>query len=92
MQFEWDKQKNEENKKKHHICFENAIRVFWDYYRIEILDERMDYGEERYVVIGMVENIISVVYTERGEVTRIISARKATEKERKMYYDCKRNN
>ena len=89
MIFEWDYEKNEENKKKHHISFETAIRVFHDYYRIEIHDDRFDYGEDRYVVIGMVEQVLSVVYTERGEYTRIISARKATQAERRKYNERK---
>jgi hypothetical protein len=53
------------------------------------IDERFDYGEIREISIGAIQGIVivTVIHTERAEVIRIISARKATPKERKKYYD-----
>jgi len=90
MTFEWDENKDSLNQKKHDgISFEYAARVFLDSKRIEALDENhSDEAEERYNVIGCVERILFVVYTERGENNiRIISARRATAKEEKLYYE-----
>lgn len=90
MTFEWDKNKNLINQKKQDgISFEYAARVFLDSKRIETLDENYsDESEERYNVIGCVERIVFVVYTERGENNiPIISARRATPKEEKLYYE-----
>ncbi len=85
--FEWDEKKNTINKFRHKIDFADAIQVFFDDWRITRHDNRGDYGEERYQVIGMAyERILFVVYTERRENTiRIISARKATKSERAAY-------
>lgn len=87
MEFEWDEQKEEINIKKHHISFNIAKRVFNDINRIEIYDMQHSIEEDRYNTIGMVEDILFVVYTERKEKIRLISARLATEKERSLYYD-----
>jgi hypothetical protein len=90
MTFEWDENKDRLNQKNHDgISFEYAARVFLDSKRIEMLDENhSDESEERYNVIGCVERILFVVYTERGsDKIRIISARRATPKEEKLYYE-----
>ena len=90
MTFEWDENKERLNQKNHDgISFEYAARVFLDSKRIEMLDENhSDESEERYNVIGCVERILFVVYTERGsDKIRIISARRATPKEEKLYYE-----
>jgi hypothetical protein len=90
MTFEWDEQKNYLNKKKHDgISFEYAARVFLDAKRIEFLDEiHSDEKEVRYNVIGCVNKILFVVYTEKDDdIIRIISARKATAKEEAKYYE-----
>ena len=90
MTFEWDENKDSLNQKNHDgISFEYAARVFLDSKRIEMLDENhSDESEERYNVIGCVERILFVVYTERGsDNIRIISARRATPKEEKLYYE-----
>ena len=90
MTFEWDENKDRLNQKNHDgISFEYAVRVFLDSKRIEMLDENhSDESEERYNVIGCVERILFVVYTERGsDEIRIISARRATPKEEKLYYE-----
>lgn len=54
--------------------------------RVEEFDEEHSFDEDRWQVIGMVNDILFVVYTERGESTRLISARKATASERRKYY------
>ena len=64
-----------------------TIHVFDDENRIEIYDIEHSTDEDRYNTIGLVHDILFVVYTERRDRLRIISARLATEKERKIYYD-----
>lgn len=90
MQFEWDNEKEKINIKKHKLSFSTAKFVFNDENRLEIFDEENSIDEDRYITIGVIQQepiVINVVYTERGEKIRIISARKATNRERKMYYD-----
>lgn len=90
MIFEWDSEKERINIKKHGLDFSTAARVFKDENRLEIYDELHSDFEERYITIGVIDNIayvVVVVYTERGEAIRIISARKATNNERRMYND-----
>ncbi len=87
LQFEWDEEKNVINKKKHGIDFNTAIRVFDDEDRLEIYDAEHSADEDRYNTIGRVHDILFVVYTERGEKVRLISARLASVAERRLYYD-----
>ena len=87
VQFEWDEDKAALNLKKHGIDFRDAVRVFYDVDRIEWYDIAHSVDEDRYNTIGKVRDVIFVVYTERRERTRIISARKATPNERRMYDD-----
>jgi len=86
--FEWDENKNRQNLKKHKISFEEAIEIFKGIVFTKI-DERYDYGEVREISIGAIQGvvIVTVAHTERNGKTRIISARKATPKERKDYYE-----
>lgn len=87
MPLEWDAVKSIENMRKHGLPFEVAARVF-DGPTLEWFDDREDYGEERWVAIGQVDRrIVTVVFTERGEKTRLISARRATTYERQEYED-----
>jgi uncharacterized protein len=87
MDYEFDDAKNRANRAKHGIDFDFAARVFDSAY-IERLDNRYPYGEERVVAIGPIEGVLfTVVYTQRGERRRIISARKATRRERDAYRD-----
>lgn len=86
MLFEWDEEKNAANVRKHGIDFEEAAHVFEDDDRIEIYDMSHSGEEDRYNTIGMVNNVLFVVYTERREAIRIISARPATRRERSIYY------
>lgn len=67
--------------------FRDAVRVFYDPLRIEFYDDDHSGDEDRYNTIGMVREVLFVVYTERNDTTRIISARKATPRERRIYND-----
>jgi len=85
--FEWDERKSANNLGKHGVSFEQAKAVFADAFAFELDDRRKDYGERRRILIGMAaEMVLTVVYTVRGEHTRIISARRASRHERAAYY------
>lgn len=87
MKFEWDEAKNKINQEKHGISFETAAYVFQDEHYIEMYDfEHSDAEEERFIAIGRVGKILFVVFTERKDNVRLISARLATEAERRLYY------
>ena len=86
LKFIWDSEKNQKNYQKHKIKFEDAALVFFDENRIDEFDELHSDFEDRYKIIGKVENIIVVIYTERGDFTRIISARDAEKYEQEEYY------
>ena len=88
LEFEWDEEKAAANWKKHGVDFRDAVRVFSDPFRKEFYDAAHSVDEDRYNTIGMVRDILFVVYVERGERVRVISARKATPKERRWYLDC----
>lgn len=67
---------------EHGVDFADAAHIFEDSGASHVLDETMDYGEDRFKAIGMIDGVILVViYAERGECVRIISARKATKRE-----------
>jgi uncharacterized protein len=86
MQFEWDEAKNFENIRKHEIDFADVLTMFDGEMLIE-LDDRFDYGEDRWFGIGFLGSGIAVViWTERQKnVTRIISARRANRNEQKRF-------
>lgn len=90
--FEWDEHKNKANRRKHLIGFETAILVFDDPHCLTLVERILD-GEERWHAIGAVLGtvILTVVHRhrERGaeEIIRIISARRATAHERKLYVE-----
>ena len=85
--FEWDDKKAAINKQKHGISFETAAMVFADENRIERRDDKHSQDEDRWQVIGMVEDVLFVVYTERIDTIRLIMAREASPKERREYID-----
>ena len=86
-EFEWDAAKAESNLAKHGVSFEAARCVFDDVFGFERCDFDSAPSEIRYVIAGMVNDVIlTVVYTERGERPRIISARRATKHEQEEYY------
>lgn len=88
MEFEWDSVKANANYRLHGVTFELAQAVFRDAFAVERLDDRKDYGEDRFIIIGMATGqvILLVVYTPRGERIRIISARRATQHEEEDYF------
>ena len=87
MKFEWDKEKNKSNIQKHGIDFSDSIKIFENTMVIK-LDERSNYGENRLIGLGQIENIVIViVYTKRNDRLRITSIRKANRKERKIYFE-----
>lgn len=91
MRFEWDHNKNETNKTKHNISFEQAETVFDDKNAIYLYDSTHSQYEDRFIVIGKEDNLrmeITVCHCYKGdneEIVRIISARRATKKEIKIY-------
>ena len=88
LEFEWDGAKAETNVEAHGVSFELAQTVFKDPFAIERLDDREDYGEERYLMIGLADGgvLLYIAYTERGDRIRIISARRATQYEQDDYH------
>lgn len=89
--FEWDETKNEKNQKKHGVAFEDAKTVFYDDHAILFDDPEHSVDEERFLIIGLAENngicIISHCYRESADIIRIISARRATKKEKATYQE-----
>ncbi len=87
LEFEWDEAKNLANIRKHGISFVLAKRIF-EGAVLSRLDRRREYGEERYLSIGQVEQaLIVVAHTRREGRTRLISARPASRKERQAYHE-----
>ena len=84
--FVWDSEKAEKNLKKHKIAFEDAALIFFDENRFDDYDELHSDFEERIKTVGRINGILAVIYTERGEKNRIISARNATKREEAQYY------
>lgn len=89
MTYQWDPNKAKSNQKKHGVRFADAVFVFEDENAITIEDEHET--ENRFITIGrdILLRILVVVYTFRGHIIRIISARKATTRERKIYEEQK---
>ena len=88
MKFEWDENKARSNLTKHHVSFDLAREVFSQSIVLTFEDDRIDYGEKREVAISEVEGVcLYIIFTMRGDSLRIISARKASAKERRGYYD-----
>ena len=87
FKFEWDAQKASSNKKKHGVSFEEALTVLNDRLALHIEDGAHSKGEQRFVAVGKSagQRVLLVVLTERGDVVRIISARKASSRERYQY-------
>jgi len=87
VKFEWNENKNLINIEKHSIDFNDAKDILQNE-RLTATDSRRDYGETRKISIGKSGNhVCIVVYTERKNLVRIISARKANQKERRKYYE-----
>ena len=85
--FEWDNSKAAGNLAKHGVEFEQAIKAFRDDFAIDRIDNRFDYGEERYNLLALCDgNVLHITYTERNGMIRLISARRAKKHEQEYYY------
>ena len=87
LKFVWDSEKAKINRKKHGISFEIAARVFLDENNIDDYDEFHSDEEDRIKIIGKVGKILTVIYTERNDRNRLISARPADKNEEALYYE-----
>ena len=87
MEFEWDQEKASVNLGKHGVTFDEAMTVFADWESITIPDPEHSEGEARYLILGrsIRDRILVVSHAERGENVRIISARRATARERRKH-------
>jgi uncharacterized DUF497 family protein len=87
LDFEWDAEKAEANRKNHGVSFEEARTAFADPLHIVLPDPRHSSGEERFVLFGhsALDRLLAVMHTDRGDRIRLISARETTRKERKQY-------
>ena len=86
-EFEWDDDKAAKNLLKHGISFPQAISAFRDTFAVEYPDDRMDYGEDRFIHIGIADGqLLTIVFTERADRTRLISARRSTKYEEELYH------
>jgi hypothetical protein len=88
VKFEWDEKKNQSNVKKHGVNFSEAVYVFSDHFALNILDDEHSQNEERWILLGksLHESVLLIVHTYRdGNSIRIISARKSTKNEQKIY-------
>lgn len=85
--FEWDEEKAIANYRKHGVSFEEAKTVFGDFLSVTVSDPEHSREEDRYIDIGYSaqERLLVVVYTERRSRIRLISSRRATQSERRIY-------
>ena len=85
--FEWDEEKNAKNIRKHGVSFEKAEKVFFDPRRFETFDIKHSIFEERLMTVGFSDlTLLTVVFTEKDNFIRIISARKAEKDEEEEYF------
>jgi len=89
LRFDWSSRKEQLNRRKHGVDFEEAKSVFYDEFAQQFYDDAHSGGEERYIMLGLSRKLrlLVVVHTEEasGQVIRIISARRATAREAKFY-------
>ena len=86
--FEWDDEKSAQNVAGHGVSFEAARLAFSDAFAVAREDRRQNYGEDRFILLGMVqERLLAVSYAMRDERVRIISARFAEPRERRRYHE-----
>ena len=87
LEFEWDEDKAAKNLRVHGVTFAQAAIAFRDAFAVERIDDRMVYGEERVILIGMSGGrLLAVADTQREDRIRLISARGATKHEQDTYY------
>ena len=89
--FEWDPKKASANARKHGVTFDEATTAFGDPYGIIVDDPRHTQGEHRLAVLGFSQSnrLLAVMFTERGDRLRLISARTATRRERRQYEEAR---
>jgi len=87
MRFEWDANKAEENLKKHRVSFDEAVTVFYDRLAATFSDPDHSEDEDRFLTVGYSARgrLLVVCHVERGVASRLISARRATARERKRH-------
>ena len=86
-EFIWNPAKARANWRKHGVSFEEAAEAFRDTNSVSGIDGDLDYGEPRYIHLGRSRgHLLKVIYVERGDTVRIISARKATRYEQESYF------
>lgn len=90
LTFEWDEEKDRINQKKHGVSFEEARSVFYDDSGIEFFDDNHSEWEDRFLLLGMSSKakllLVCHCFRESESLIRIISARKATKKEQRLYH------
>jgi uncharacterized DUF497 family protein len=87
MKFEWNEAKRRTNLRKHRLDFADAETVFSGA-TFTFEDERFEYGEDRYITLGLLHDMVVVIaHTEREDVIRVISMRKATRNEQRLYLE-----
>jgi uncharacterized DUF497 family protein len=84
--FEWEEEKEQKNLEDHGVNFTDASQAFYDHFRIERHDDDSSIGEDRWQTMGFFNDVLFVVYTERVDAIRIISARVAEPFERRIYH------
>jgi hypothetical protein len=86
MQLQWDEEKRQQNLRKHGFDFTGAEKIF-DGFTLTVEDTRQDYGERRWVTVGLLDGRpVTLVHSEENDTTRCISLRKATSYERRAYF------
>lgn len=90
LRFEWDKNKNKKNRKKHNVSFEEAQTVFFDEYAIRFYDPEYSENEDRFLLLGTSFKLDALVichcFRQEETIVRIISARKADKEEAQVYW------
>lgn len=87
MKFEWDEAKQQSNLRKHRLDFTDAETVFAGA-TFTFEDDRFEYNEDRYITLGLLRGVVVVMaHTEREAVIRVISMRKATKNEQRVYFE-----
>ena len=87
MKFEWDEAKRQTNLRNHKLDFADAEIVFTGI-TFTFEDDRFEYGEDRFITLGLLrEMVVVIAHTERNDTVRVISMRKATKNEQRLYFE-----
>lgn len=87
MKFEWDERKRKSNLRKHRIDFVGCEAIFAGTVKT-MIDDRADYGKERFVTFGLLnDRVVAVVHTESADTIRVISIRKAKKYEQALFFE-----